>query len=60
MVKVDIKAEQSTIDLYKDVIQLAEKEGDVTTAHIFRDILEQEEEHLDTFTTVFEEICPPI
>jgi bacterioferritin len=56
MVGIDIKAEQATIELYKDIIQLAEKEKDVTTAHIFRGILEQEEDHHDTFTTLMESI----
>ncbi len=56
MIETDIKNEQSAIDLYKQIIVKAEQEGDVTTAHIFRDILEAEEEHLDTFTTLVEEI----
>ena len=56
MVQLDIKAETATIELYKDIIALAEKEGDVTTAHIFRGILEQEEDHHDTFTTLMEAI----
>jgi len=34
-----------------------EKEGDVTTARIFRDILGEEEEYYhDTFTSLLEEI----
>jgi bacterioferritin len=35
---------------------MALKEGDTTTAHIFREILEDEEEHHDTFTSLLEEI----
>ena len=56
MISSDIKAEDTAIKLYKQIIQLAEKEGDTTTAHIFRKILEDEEEHQDFFTTVQEEI----
>lgn len=56
MIDLDIKAEDSAIKLYKEIIELAEKEGDVTTAHIFRKILEAEEEHHDTFTTLHEQI----
>ncbi|HUL62316.1 MAG TPA: ferritin-like domain-containing protein, partial [Methanocella sp.] len=56
MIEADIKAEDSAIKLYKEIIAAAEKEGDVTTAHIFRGILEQEEEHQDTFTTLNEKL----
>jgi bacterioferritin len=56
MIELDIKAEQTAIDLYKETIKVAEDEGDVTTAHIFREILEQEEEHQDTFTTLNEAV----
>jgi bacterioferritin len=56
MLELDIKAEEGAIKLYKQIIELAEKEDDVTTAHIFRGILEQEEAHHDTFTTLNEEV----
>lgn len=56
MLELDIKAEETAIKLYKQIIELAEKEDDVTTAHIFRGILAQEEEHHDTFTTINEEV----
>jgi bacterioferritin len=56
MVDLDRKAEEGAIKLYKEIIKLAETEGDVTTAHIFRKILEEEEEHHDTFTTLLEEV----
>ncbi|WP_174591446.1 ferritin-like domain-containing protein [Methanocella conradii] len=42
-------------DMLKEIIEVAEKEGDVTTAHLFRGILEQEEEHHDVFTTLIED-----
>ncbi len=56
MLESDIKAEDEAIKLYKEIIGVAEKEGDVTTAHIFRSILEEEEDHQDTFTTLNDEV----
>jgi len=56
MIERDKKDEETAISLYKATIAMAEKEGDVTTAEIFRDILEEEEDHHDTFTTLLEEI----
>lgn len=56
MIEQDIKAEETGINLYKQIIEVAEKEGDVTTAHIVRDIVEQEEGHHDTFTTLNEKV----
>ena len=54
MVKLDIKAEQEAIDMYKDIIELAAEEGDVTTKYLFEGILKDEEEHHDYFTTLLE------
>ncbi|MDO8715373.1 MAG: ferritin-like domain-containing protein [Dehalococcoidales bacterium] len=56
MIKQDIKDEAGAITLYKEIIEIAKKEGDVTTAFLFKDILKQEEEHHDTFTTLAEEL----
>lgn len=56
MVEQDAKDEEGAIAMYKQINDMALKEGDVTTAHMFRDILEQEEDHHDTFTTLLEEI----
>jgi len=56
MIARDIKDEENAIKLYKQIIEMAEKEGDVTTAFIFREILEDEEEHHDTFTTMAEDL----
>ena len=56
MLQQDAKDEEVAIKMYKEIIQLAESEGDVTTAEIFRDILKEEEEHHDTFTTLLEEV----
>jgi bacterioferritin len=54
--ELDIKAETEAIELYKKIIQQAQQEGDVTTAFMFKGILEQEEEHHDLFTTMLEEV----
>ncbi len=53
---LDIKAEVEAIEMYKKIIEMAQKEGDVTTAFIFKEILEDEEEHHDLFTTMAEEV----
>ena len=55
MVEQDIKDEANAITFYKQIIEAATKEGDITTAFMFKEILEQEEEHHDTFTTLAEE-----
>jgi len=54
--ELDTKAEEDAILLYKKIIEKAQKEGDVTTAFIFKEILEAEEEHHDLFTTMLEEV----
>lgn len=52
MLEVDAKAEEEAIDLYKEIIKLAAKEGDSTTRLMFEEILSEEEGHHDTFTTL--------
>lgn len=52
----DTKAEEEAVVFYKKIIQQAMKEGDVTTAFMFKEILEDEEEHHDLFTTMLEEV----
>jgi bacterioferritin len=54
MLKQDQKDEEGAIKLYKQVVELAQKEKDTTTARIFRKILQDEEEHLDTFQGLLE------
>jgi len=56
MVVQDVKDEKNAIDLYKTIIDMAQKEGDTTTAFIFKQILEDEENHHDTFTTLQEDL----
>ena len=50
----DRKDEEGAITLYKETIKAAQAEGDTTTAFLFMDILKDEEEHHDLFTTLLE------
>ncbi len=52
----DARAEVEAVEMYRKIVALATEEGDVTTAHLFREILEDEEEHHDIFTTMLEEV----
>jgi bacterioferritin len=54
--ELDVKAEEDGIQLYRQIIEKAQQEGDFTTAHMFKGILEEEEEHHDLFTTMLEEV----
>ena len=56
MIAQNVKNEVEAIDLYQQIVELARKEGDETTNRIFREILEQEEDHHDTFTTLLEDL----
>ncbi len=56
MIKQDIKDEKNAVDLYKKIVEQARKEGDETTNRLFREILQQEEDHHDTFTTLLEDL----
>jgi bacterioferritin len=56
MIKQNVKDEEGAIKLYKQIVELARKEGDETTNRLFREILQQEEDHHDTFTSLLEEI----
>ena len=56
MIMQDVKDEENAINLYKKIVEQATKEGDVTTAFMFKGILEQEEDHHDTFTTLLEDL----
>ncbi|HTP06504.1 MAG TPA: ferritin-like domain-containing protein [Nitrospirota bacterium] len=52
MLEYDAKAEEEAIDLYKEIIKQANSEGDTTTRLLFEQILAEEENHHDTFTTL--------
>jgi bacterioferritin len=54
MLEVDAKAEVEAIDLYKEIIKQAAAENDSTTRLLFEEILADEEDHHDTFTTLLE------
>jgi bacterioferritin len=56
MIERDIKDEENAINLYKEIIAQARVEKDETTAFLFQNILKDEEEHHDFFTTLMEEI----
>jgi bacterioferritin len=52
MLEADAGAEEEAIDLYKKIIKQADAEGDSTTRLLFEEVLAEEEEHHDTFTTL--------
>jgi len=56
MIGRDIKDEENAITLYKAVVEQARKEKDQTTELLFMNILKDEEEHHDTFTTLIEDL----
>jgi bacterioferritin len=56
MIEQDVKDEANAVKLYNKVIEKAKAEKDETTNHLFRDILEEEEDHHDTFTTLLEDL----
>jgi bacterioferritin len=54
MLELDKKAEEGAIKLYREIIALAAKEGDVVTRKLFESILSEEESHHNTFSTLLE------
>ena len=56
MIEQDVKDEAGAIELYQQIVEKARKEGDETTNRLFREILQQEEDHHDTFTTLLEDL----
>jgi len=56
MLDQDVKDEEKAIAMYKQIIELARKELDETTAFLFMEILKDEEDHHDTFTTLLEQV----
>ncbi len=56
MLNADKDAEEAAIRLYQHIVRTSESEGDITTAHMFREILAAEEDHLDTFISLLEEL----
>ena len=58
MLRLDVKAEEDAIAMYRKIIALAAKEGDTTTRLLFEETLSAEEEHHDQFTTLLERSTP--
>ena len=56
MIAQDTKDEEGAVKLYRQIIDIARKEGGETTNRLFRQILQDEEDHHDTFTSLLEEI----
>ena len=56
MIEQDKTDEEGAIALYKKIIDVSRKDGDEVTNHLFREILSDEEEHHDVFSTLLEEI----
>jgi bacterioferritin len=54
MIGFDVKAELEAMNLYKQIMEVAAKEGDVATKEIFEEIEAEEEEHHDFFTSLLE------
>ncbi len=54
MLEQDKRDEEGAIELYRSIIAKAREEGDITTARIFEEVLQDEEEHLDTFNGLLE------
>ena len=54
MIERDKLDEEGAIELYRNIIDVAKKEGDVVTKLLFEKILTDEEEHHDTFSTLIE------
>lgn len=54
MIEIDRRAEEGAIKLYREIIALAAKEGDVVTRKLFESILSDEEDHHNTFRTLLE------
>jgi bacterioferritin len=54
MLRIDKEAEEGAIRLYKEIVALADKEGDIVTRRLFEGILAQEEDHHNQFSTLLE------
>jgi bacterioferritin len=50
MLALDREQEQGAIRLYKQIIQVAEQQGERASESLFRRILQDEEKHRQTFS----------
>lgn len=55
MLRLDKKAEEEAIEMYRRIIEMAEAEKDYTTKRLFEQILADEENHHNTFKTLLGE-----
>ena len=58
MLRLDEKAEEEAIRLYRTAIKVANDEDDITTRRLFEKILAEEEEHIDTFSKLLVGLVP--
>ena len=58
MLRLDEKAEEEAITLYRQTIKVAGDEGDSTSRRLFERILAEEEEHIDTFSKLLVGMVP--
>ena len=58
MLRLDEKAEEEAVRLYKMTIKVASDEGDITTRRLFETILAEEEAHIDTFSKLLVGLVP--
>ena len=56
MISLDMKDEEGAIKLYREIIALTRKLGDETTNRLFCEILAEEEEHHDFFSSLLEDM----
>jgi bacterioferritin len=56
MLAADIAAEEGAVAMYRDIINLADSEGDIVTRNMFEDILTDEEKHLWQFQVLSQDI----
>ncbi|MHA1914762.1 MAG: ferritin-like domain-containing protein [Promethearchaeota archaeon] len=56
ILEIDKNQELAAIELYTRIIEMATKEGDETTAKMFKRILSDEEGHYNTFSKLLETI----
>ncbi|KJS02549.1 MAG: ferritin [Desulfobulbaceae bacterium BRH_c16a] len=52
MMRINVGLEDGAIELYRKIIAKAEAEGDTVTADMFHQILAEEEDHHNTFTSL--------
>jgi len=56
MIELDIEKERGAIELYQEIIELSEKEGDEITLNMFKRILAEEIQHHQVFSELLETI----